>query len=259
MHLTYVKFKEELFMLKRKMLGVSVAALSFVAIVGSGFSAWVFQSEVRADLTINDIQIIHATSFGTMEGDNNTYRLQLDQGDKTVATDGVKLLAKATGTDTYSDATNVSATWNISDASFGDLDLSKLHRYFNVYIKKSTLGKYVTTTLTVKESETDTTDHKHNASSEYYLYQAEITLPANATKAQATALSYNVDGIFQYYNTASTDKLLKPATMQEYQEMVNTLKATGVTAASDVVADTDYTVPGTNNDIILEFQVVYNN
>lgn len=239
-------------MLKRRLLGTSIASLAFVAIVGSGFSAWMFDSDVRADLSINDITIQHAISFGTMANDGKTYSLVLDQGTKSteVTTDGVNLKE---GTE---NATDVSATWTLNTTSYNDVKDNIVYK-FNVYIKKTTLGRYVTADKAGLSGNTaiqGITDHEHSTD-DYYVFTANATTSAPATNSNNTSvtLSYNVSDMFRYYAAAeATDnsKILKPTTMDAYKQMVSLI--TGETEAN-VTADEEY--KGNTGDLVLEFQV----
>ncbi len=241
-------------MLKRRLLGTSIASLAFVAIVGSGFSAWMFDSDVRADLSINDITIQHAISFGTMANDGKTYSLVLDQGTKSteVTTDGVSLKE---GTE---NATDVSATWTLNTTSYNDVKAKIVYK-FNVYIKKTTLGRYVTADKAGLSGNTTIqgiTNHEHSTD-DYYVFTADATTGAPATSGDNTSvtLSYNVSNMFRYYAAAEAtgdgSKILKPTTMVAYKQMVNLI--TGE-AEDNVTADKEYN--GNTGDLILEFQVV---
>lgn len=84
-------------MVLRKLLAIGAPILGMVAIVGSGFSAWYFESQtVEANTSMGITLTPIATTYGAFDVSENEYTLVLDQGgyaNKTEVTKGISVQA----------------------------------------------------------------------------------------------------------------------------------------------------------------------
>ncbi len=263
-------------MVKKKLVALGVSALAITAVVGAGFSAWTFSTQRRADLNMGML-ITEAASFGKMEVLGNANTVQLDQ---------TKIgLGNLNGTVYTEDADKtISAKWTVNKSAY-DANENDLQYHVSIYIKKATLGKYVTVNTGVGEHDFKTStgdaqasagEHQHNKNNEYesfnqWLPVSAISIDKDATVSDPTeGTSYEVtlnwtftDTTFSYYAASETSSghVAKPKTFAEYQSMVIALG--GAASAADVVTHKNYNVAIPNRaeggeafpDFILEFRV----
>lgn len=265
---------------KRRVVGFAAAALALTAVVGSGFSAWVFSTEQRQDINVG-VQIEHATRFGVMGEQKNNYRLKLDQYDEgtdyNVSTignvdQGISLLQQTNGTGNYVAATTLSAVWTVSANGYndtlsgeGDAQTSSVKYFLNIWIKNDTLGKYVAvktgvttgfgTTLQAPASASSGHDHTGYTG---YQKALDATKVDNDDDTYSFTITYTIaDNLFVYLanNKEDTNKPGKPTTFDEYKTMVATLTG-GNPTASNVQPGQQYLVNDDAANLIFEFVVV---
>lgn len=256
-------------MLKRRILGLSVTAFAMTAIVGSGFSAWIFNRDVRGDVLVDSIFVTHANTFGNVSVGEIKYRLQLDQGTASAAEEGITVLSSTGASSDFETASAISATWEVTDLNYSDTyndeGIAQVGYYINIYLKKDTIAKYVKVAGDfTKCAGTTVEDHQHSADV-YDVYQKELsgselvtTLPEGEGTVTVQMTYTIVENLFQYYSAAEVaddaNKVAKPTTFTEYQTMVSELN--GAANASDVVTGKDYTISNSEHEIVIEFQVV---
>lgn len=262
-------------MLKKKIMGLSVAAFSMIAIVGSGFSAWFFDQDTRGAVdAFTGIDVVHANGFGAIST-TYSYRLQLDQVDadddagKTGAAYGISVMEKGANATDFTAATSIQATWTVPTQTYEE---SSPAYYVNIYLS-NTIEKYVKIADTTFKTGNDIVGAASaNYATGYTRYQAAISLPENAankgqdttTVALSLATRFGTDSgsnLFQYYSDTEAEDntdlaiVAKPDTFAEYQAMVFALK--GAESAGDVTIDKDYRIDGSL--VAVEFQVVNKN
>jgi len=265
---------------KRRVVGFAAAALALTAVVGSGFSAWVFSTEQRQDINVG-VQIEHATRFGVMGAQPHNYRLKLDQYDEgtdyAVSTigevsEGISLLQQTNKTGDYVAATTLSAVWTVSASGYNDTlseeegSQTSLVKYFlNIWIKNDTLGKYVEVqtgvptgfSTTLRAPASASSGHVHTG---YTGYQKELSASKtdNGNDTYSFTITYSIaDDLFVYVANSkeNTNKPGKPTTFDEYKTMVATLTG-GNPTATNVQPGQQYLVDDDDANLIFEFVVV---
>ena len=129
-------------MVLRKLLAIGVPILGMVAIVGSGFSAWYFESqtvEVSTSMGISLTPI--ATSYGAFDVSENDYTLVLDQGGISNASILEKGISVQVG---GSNVTTIEASYSIDSGALQILTDDGLTGTITTTVKVlSTLASYV--------------------------------------------------------------------------------------------------------------------
>lgn len=129
-------------MVLRKLLAIGAPILGMVAIVGSGFSAWYFESQtVEADTSMGITLTPIATTYGEFAVSENEYTLVLDQGgyaNKTEVTKGISVQAGGINVN------SIEASYSIDSDALGVLTNDKLTGTITTTVKVlSTLADYV--------------------------------------------------------------------------------------------------------------------
>lgn len=129
-------------MVLRKLLAIGAPILGMVAIVGSGFSAWYFESqtvEVSTSMGISLTPI--ATSYGAFDVSENDYTLVLDQGGISNASILEKGISVQVG---GSNVTTIEASYSIDSGALQILTDDGLTGTITTTVKVlSTLASYV--------------------------------------------------------------------------------------------------------------------
>lgn len=129
-------------MVLRKLLAIGAPILGMVAIVGSGFSAWYFESQtVEADTSMGISLTPIATSYGAFDVSEDDYTLVLDQGgisNASVLTKGISVQVDG------SNVTTIEASYSIDSGALQILTDDGLTGTITTTVKVlSTLASYV--------------------------------------------------------------------------------------------------------------------
>ena len=129
-------------MVLRKLLAIGAPILGMVAIVGSGFSAWYFESQtVEADTSMGISLTPIATSYGAFDVSEDDYTLVLDQGgisNASVLTKGISVQVDG------SNVTTIEASYSIDSGALQILTDDRLTGTITTTVKVlSTLASYV--------------------------------------------------------------------------------------------------------------------
>ena len=129
-------------MVLRKLLAIGAPILGMVAIVGSGFSAWYFESQtVEADTSMGISLTPIATSYGAFDVSDNDYTLVLDQGGINNASMLTKGISVQVG---GSNVTTIEASYSIDSGALQILTDDGLTGTITTTVKVlSTLASYV--------------------------------------------------------------------------------------------------------------------
>lgn len=129
-------------MVLRKLLAIGVPILGMVAIVGSGFSAWYFESQTVEASTSMGISLTPiATSYGAFDVSENDYTLVLDQGGISNASILEKGISVQVG---GSNVTTIEASYSIDSGALQILTDDGLTGTITTTVKVlSTLASYV--------------------------------------------------------------------------------------------------------------------
>lgn len=129
-------------MVLRKLLAIGAPILGMVAIVGSGFSAWYFESQtVEAGTSMGITLTPIATTYGAFDVSENEYTLVLDQGGYTNRTEVKKgISVQVDG----SNVTSIEASYSIDTGALQILTDDGLTGTITTTVKVlSTLADYV--------------------------------------------------------------------------------------------------------------------
>lgn len=215
-------------MVLRKLLAIGAPILGMVAIVGSGFSAWYFESQtVEAETSMGITLTPIATSYGAFDVIEKDYTLVLDQGGYTNRTDVTKGISVQVG---GSNVTSIEASYSIDS---GALQI----------LTKDGLTGTITTTVKVLSSLAAYVDFKASgftkgaASDGYEVYTRETSV--------ATSVDLAIDV------TTSSDDLTNAAFAY-----VNNKKPTDETSYNSLSSLVSSIATG-NDPIIVEYLVVF--
>ena len=129
-------------MVLRKLLAIGAPILGMVAIVGSGFSAWYFESQtVEAGTSMGITLTPIATTYGAFDVSENEYTLVLDQGGYTNRTEVKKgISVQVDG----SNVTSIEASYSIDTGALQILTEDGLTGTITTTVKVlSSLAAYV--------------------------------------------------------------------------------------------------------------------
>lgn len=157
-------------MVLRKLLAIGAPILGMVAIVGSGFSAWYFESQtVEAGTSMGITLTPIATTYGAFDVSENEYTLVLDQGGYTNRTEVKKgISVQVDG----SNVTSIEASYSIDSGALQILKDDGLTGTITTTVKVlSTLARYVN----FKASDFN----KGSASDGYEVYTRETSVATN--------------------------------------------------------------------------------
>ncbi len=129
-------------MVLRKLLAIGAPILGMVAIVGSGFSAWYFESQtVEAGTSMGITLTPIATTYGAFDVSENDYTLVLDQGGYTNRTEVKKgISVQVDG----SNVTSIEASYSIDSGALQILTEDGLTGTISTTVKVlSSLAAYV--------------------------------------------------------------------------------------------------------------------
>lgn len=129
-------------MVLRKLLAIGAPILGMVAIVGSGFSAWYFESQtVEAGTSMGITLTPIATTYGAFDVSENEYTLVLDQGGYTNRTEVKKGISVQVG---GSNVTTIEASYSIDSGALQILTDDGLTGTITTTVKVlSSLAAYV--------------------------------------------------------------------------------------------------------------------
>lgn len=181
-------------MFKKRLLALAVAVFALVAVVGAGFSAWVFTDDVNnkiaADVTVTT-KITEAITDAKLTIDETTKTLNLTLDDP-----------KAQGITVDEEA--IKATFTVANVAYNAYS-SNIKYYANVYVKED-LAVYVAGPGEAVE----TSDRAG-----YKKYVVEITSAVVTTGTDDTEVALSVDTADLLTYTSDV-----PTTFAEYQAMV---------------------------------------
>lgn len=217
-------------MIKKKFLALGVSAVAVTAVAGAGFAGWVFGDNATASKNLG-INITAAYSFGTVAVDTDAPdTVVLDQ-------DTITLLDSDAANDSDKVKTEVTATWTVPTAAYGDG--SNITYSVNVYIKDG-LGTYVNCGTTSAETTSGKTDYTQ------YKFTLDSTNGITTTTSDSNTLVTMTLGNPLAYTSS------KPDDFEAYQNMVAAIK--GI-EASTVATGTAYDVAASSELVIIEFTV----
>lgn len=205
-------------MMKRKLLAVALPLVSAMAIVGSGFAAWNFQStsvEKSKDIGVIITDVTSALGEFKFKVDGNLVAgetlgldLVLDQGgyeNKDVLTKGISIRKPSSNpVESWSKAESLTVAFDVSEA-----DMTK---YFN-----AGLNLQISTTLTLA-----------NTLNEYITYNGVAS--NSVTYEQSTAVSYSFTYDIKEERFAYKEGK-KPTTKEAYDTMAFVLQKQPITIA----------------------------
>lgn len=213
-------------MVLRKLLAIGAPILGMVAIVGSGFSAWYFESQtVEANTSMGITLTPIATTYGAFDVSENEYTLVLDQGGYTNRTDVKKGISVQVDD---SDVTSIEASYSIDSGALEILTNDGLTGTITTTVKVlSSLAAYVD----FKASDFT----KGSASDGYEVYTRETSV--------AASVNLNID-------VTTSDDLSNAAFA--YVKDNKPTDATSYNSLSSLVSSI-----GTSDPIIVEYLVVF--
>lgn len=222
-------------MTKRKIISLCVPAVAFATVVGVGFSAWFFDAKVSKDMNIG-VTITDSVGFGELTLANKDYTLVLDQGgsqNKSNVTVGAYLEEKEADKDAVK-TQELTATWTVPTITYNDTKddagVAQINYTMNVYVKETTLGKYIKVTGDdfVKAAEAVEGFEVYSKTFTTTGENPEVTVSedlANTTVEMTYTLATNW---IQYYSiteaTPESGKISKPTNKTDYDAMVELLE-----------------------------------
>lgn len=218
---------------KRKAVTLCASVLALTAVVGAGFSAWVFVDEGVKATTKLGIEIT-ATSAeaGKITVDDGTYRLKLDQVEKSNEEKGISVVDGNGQT-----VSSISAVWTIDADQYEIIGTSSTF-WVRVFVDESSasgFSKYVrfagTGYTDAKENDSTFTDEENELFEKgYAAYDLQLGTPTEGTETgeneKQFTMEYTIaENLFQYYGKADPDngKLAKPQSVDEYKTMVDAI------------------------------------
>lgn len=175
-------------MFSRKLLTIGAPILGMVAIVGSGFSAWHFQTEVSAEKNLN-VELTPIADYGDIVFANSEYYVVLDQGGYENLTEDTKGIRVETTSGAYRvTVSNIEIDYFIETEKYNEL-VADGYNQLNVstYIcVKEGLAEYVGVTASNFVS-TSLTESTFNGYTVYVRTQNDLTLGDTTIDPDTTA------------------------------------------------------------------------
>lgn len=241
---------------RRKVVGLCAAALALTAVVGAGFSAWVFNGSAASASAELGVYVTGAEgAMGTLEI-SDSYRLVLDQGGadyKADATKGIYVMNTNTTIDENTELKNesITATWTVATAEVTNATITYT---LNVYVLEGTFSNYVQLVATDTNGFTEGESDKAG----YIQYTKTLSEDAISDTVVDADTVYTItytpeDELFQYYGnadvTTENGKAAKPQDLAAYKTMMEAITEQTYTEDAEGY---DSTTP---NYVIFEFSI----